>query len=162
VLLVLLGDGIVNGLGVLEEVSGLVAEGVLAASVLGELVELVELVEEADAPFKEARVCASRLPETEMPWEVWYAFRALVVFGPRTPSIAPGSWPLSFSACCACRTELSALDAPFREAEAEVEVEGDGNASVPALVALGELFAAKTLPAESRAPARMRFLDFIR
>lgn len=64
-------------------------------------------------PFSAASVCESRVPDAEMPCAVWKSRSALSVFGPMMPSIAPGSWPLSFKACCACWTDGSALIAPF-------------------------------------------------
>jgi hypothetical protein len=71
---------------------------------------LVELEEATDAPPEmpsAARVCWSSWPEAERPWACWKLCSAACVFGPILPSIAPGSWPLSFSACWTCFTWLS-------------------------------------------------------
>ena len=56
---------------------------------------------------------------------------AACVFGPLTPSIGPGSKPLSFSACCSCRTDSSPWAwLPLPEAAIEegwfAEAEADG------------------------------------
>ena len=72
---------------------------------------LVEL--EADAPPEmpsAARVCWSSEPDPDKPCACWKLVSAAWVFGPILPSIGPGSWPLSFSACWTCFTCESADD----------------------------------------------------
>lgn len=75
---------------------GLALEGWFA------LVEVLLAIGLPETP-RAARVCWSR-PEPEMPCCCWKACSAFSVFGPMMPSIAPGSWPLSFNACWTWRT----------------------------------------------------------
>jgi hypothetical protein len=49
-------------------------------------------------------VFASSWPVACMPCAFWKSRSACFVLGPILPSIVPGSWPLSFKACCAAFT----------------------------------------------------------
>jgi hypothetical protein len=61
--------------------------------------ELLPDVEEPSTP-NASLVLLSSVPLADSPCCCWKAFNADFVFGPMMPSISPGSWPLSLSACC--------------------------------------------------------------
>ena len=62
--------------------------------------ELLPDVEEPLSTPSASLVLLSSVPLADNPCCCWNAFNADFVFGPMMPSISPGSWPLSLSACC--------------------------------------------------------------
>src|SRR4051794_1351029 len=53
-----------------------------------------------------SHVMAPTTPSTAMPFSCWKARTAASVAAPNSPSIGPGSWPASLSACCSWRTSV--------------------------------------------------------
>ncbi len=119
--------------------------------------------------------------DEEVPADAWplsAACCAAWVFGPMTPSIGPGSKPLSFRDCCSCFTDSSPFEEALAEpdvredcpAEAEVSLEAEGAIEdvVPEERAVAPLDSgmegdvwAKAVPAEIKASAAMSFLGFM-